>query len=619
MPGTSAPAFPFSAIVGSELLKYALLLNLVDARVGGVLIRGDRGTAKSTIVRALRSLLAPIRTREGCAVQCDPDAGVCTVCGDAGSIVQRAPHVVDLPLGATEDRVAGSLDLARALSSGERRFEPGLLGAAHRGVLYVDEVNLLPDHLVDLLLDVAASGVNVVERDGASAAHPARFILVGTMNPEEGDLRPQLLDRFGLVLDVRTPVDPLVRAEVVRRRIAFDTDPLAFAARFADADAALRARIDAARALLPKVVVPAAVLDLAVELCVEAGAHGLRADITLYRAAAAHAALAGRVEVTLDDVLDVAPLVLGHRESPPPPDGSTLPPLSDRLKARRQAGDDATPEASDVDDPVNAHTQPRDEAVEDGSPDRRTVRGLADRVPLSLPDARSRMRGAHARRGAATGPRGRVAGARAWDRASTDVAVIPTLVAAARRGEAVQVSDVRAHRRIAQSERLVLLLVDGSASMGARDRMAVTKAGLRAILDEVYRRRDRIAVQVFRQGATQLVLRPGRSIRAAHAAIEVLPTGGGTPLDGALRAAAALLRDEERRHPTRERLLVVVTDGRSRGAVQAAAGEAAAAATASMVVDAEDGRVRLGRARTLATWLSGEYRVLPSPLARVAG
>lgn len=619
MARTSAPAFPFSAIVGSELLKHALLLNLVDARVGGVLIRGDRGTAKSTIVRALPSLLAPIRTREGCEVQCDPEAGPCAVCGDAGAVVERAPRVVDLPLGATEDRVAGSLDLARALSSGERRFEPGLLGVAHRGVLYVDEVNLLPDHLVDLLLDVAASGVNVVERDGASAAHPARFILVGTMNPEEGDLRPQLLDRFGLVLDVRTPVDAIVRAEVVRRRIAFDADPLAFAARFADADAALRARINEARVLLPEVVVPAAVLDLAVELCVEAGAHGLRADITLYRAAAAHAALAGRVEVTRDDVLDVASLVLGHRESAPPPEGSPLPPLPDRLDARREAGDEATPETSHVDDPTNAAPQPRDEAVEDGSPDLRMVRRLAERVPLSLPDARSRMLGARARGGAATAPRGRTTGSRAWDGASTDVAVLPTLVAATRRGRAAQFDDLRVHTRVAQPERLVLLLVDGSASMGARDRMAVTKAGLHAILDHVYRRRDRIAVQVFRQGATQLVSPPGRSIRAARAAIDVLATGGGTPLDGALRAAAALLRDEERRNPARERLLVVVTDGRSRGAVQAAACEAADAATATMVVDAEDGRVRLGRARTLATWLGGEYRVLPLPIARVAG
>jgi magnesium chelatase subunit I len=313
-------AFPFTAIVGQEDMKLALLIAATDPAIGGVLVFGDRGTGKSTAVRALAALLPPMRVVAGCRYHCDPaaEATWCDECRarqDAGPIeTALAPvPVVDLPLGATEDRVVGALDLERALSRGEKRFEPGLLARAHRGFLYIDEVNLLEDHLIDLLIDVAASGENIVEREGLSVRHPARFVLVGSGNPEEGELRPQLLDRFGLAVDVRTPPDLPTRIAIVRRRDAFDQNRAAFVAGYQAAEAEERHRILAARDLRPAVEVPDAVLEQAAKLCLRLGTDGLRAELTLLRAARAAASLEGTTQVTLAHVLRVAPLALRHR------------------------------------------------------------------------------------------------------------------------------------------------------------------------------------------------------------------------------------------------------------------------------------------------------------------
>ena len=297
--------FPFSAIVGQSEMKQALLMAAVEPRLGGVMVFGDRGTGKSTAVRALAALLPPMTIVAGCRYGCVP--GDTTPCPDdcrarAGKAIAQVPvPFIDLPLGATEDRVAGSLDLERALATGEKRFEPGLLAKANRGFLYIDEINLLEDHLVDLLLDVAVSGVNLVEREGLSIRHAARFILVGSGNPEEGELRPQLLDRFGLSVDVRTPTDLADRIEIVRRCDRFDRDPAGFAATYA------------ARKKLPKVDVSDAMLELGSRLCQTVGADGLRGELTLLRAARAAAALAGKKAVGPHHVAEVAPLALRHR------------------------------------------------------------------------------------------------------------------------------------------------------------------------------------------------------------------------------------------------------------------------------------------------------------------
>ena len=329
---TRAP-FPFSAIVGQEEIKLALLAAAVDPGIGGVLAFGDRGTGKSTAVRALAALLPPIRAVAGCRYNCDPEAGtaLCDECrarAAAGKLeVATVPvPVVDLPLGATEDRVVGALDLERALAQGIKAFEPGLLARANRGFLYVDEVNLLEDHLVDLLIDVAASGENVVEREGLSVRHPARFVLVGSGNPEEGELRPQLLDRFGLSVEVRTPRDLPSRIEVVKRRDAFERDGEAFGKAWAKDEAKVRRQIVAGRARLGEVQVPDAALERAARLCMALGTDGLRGELTLIRAARAFAALQGDAEVGDAHLKRVAPSALHHRLRRNPLDdaGSTV-------------------------------------------------------------------------------------------------------------------------------------------------------------------------------------------------------------------------------------------------------------------------------------------------------
>jgi magnesium chelatase subunit I len=313
--------YPFSAIVGQDEMKLALLIAAVDQGIGGVMVFGDRGTGKSTAVRALAALLPPLKAVKGCQFHCDPkvEAANCSAdctasAGAPGRMIETiATPVVDLPLGATEDRVVGALDIESALTRGEKRFEPGLLARAHRGFLYIDEVNLLEDHLVDLLLDVAASGENVVEREGLSVRHPARFVLIGSGNPEEGELRPQLLDRFGLSVEVKTPTVLSDRVEVVRRRDAFDRDPLGFSAKWARADSQIRKQIVKARAMIGSLDVPDLVLESASRLCMAIGADGLRGELTLIRASRALAALSGDAVVSEKHLRQSAPMALRHR------------------------------------------------------------------------------------------------------------------------------------------------------------------------------------------------------------------------------------------------------------------------------------------------------------------
>ena len=313
--------FPFTAIVGQDEMKRALLLCAVDPRIGGVLVLGDRGTGKSTAVRALAALLPPMNAVVGCPYGCDPKtSNPCEHCraqrSGGNGLLKSAKipvPVVDLPLGATEDRVVGALDLERALTKGEKAFEPGLLGRANRGFLYIDEVNLLEDHLVDVLLDVAASGENVVEREGISVRHPARFVLIGSGNPEEGELRPQLLDRFGLSVEVRTPTELKSRVEVVRRRDAFERDPAGFVEQWRKADAKVRRQIDAGRNQLESVQVPDSALEQGAKLCIALGTDGLRGELTLLRTARALAAFEGASQVEDTHLKRIAVSALRHR------------------------------------------------------------------------------------------------------------------------------------------------------------------------------------------------------------------------------------------------------------------------------------------------------------------
>ncbi|PUB17402.1 magnesium chelatase ATPase subunit I [Yoonia sediminilitoris] len=306
--------FPFSAIVGQDEMKQAMILTAIDASIGGVLVFGDRGTGKSTAVRALAALLPPIKAIKGCPVN---SAKARDVPDWAALKTKRARDtptpVVDLPLGATEDRVTGALDIEKALTKGEKAFQPGLLARANRGYLYIDEVNLLEDHIVDLLLDVAQSGENVVEREGLSIRHPARFVLVGSGNPEEGELRPQLLDRFGLSVEVASPKDVKTRVEVIKRRDAFENDNAAFMLRWQAEDASTRDRILKARKTLSKLKTPDKTLLDVAELCLALGSDGLRGELTLLKAARAYAAWRGDTALTRSHLRDIAPMALRHR------------------------------------------------------------------------------------------------------------------------------------------------------------------------------------------------------------------------------------------------------------------------------------------------------------------
>ncbi|MEM6851502.1 MAG: magnesium chelatase ATPase subunit I [Pseudomonadota bacterium] len=329
--------FPFAAIVGQSEMKKALTMAAADPSIGGVMVFGDRGTGKSTAVRALAAMLPAISFVRGCSFNCDPSRSAedcpaaCLVRANEGSAGAPAPvelrpiPVVDMPLGASEDRIVGALNLERALTTGEKAFEPGLLAKAHRGFLYIDEINLLEDHLVDLLLDAAASGENIVEREGLSVRHPARFVIVGSGNPEEGELRPQLLDRFGLSVEVTTPTDLSERVEVLRRREAFDRDPAAFAERWREENDELAARIEAARLALPDVELPDEALETISRICLSIGADGARGELTLMRAARALAALAAEGTVRREHILEAAPLALRHRlrRDPLDPTGSS--------------------------------------------------------------------------------------------------------------------------------------------------------------------------------------------------------------------------------------------------------------------------------------------------------
>jgi magnesium chelatase subunit D len=642
---TRAPAaFPFSAIVGQGDLREALLACAVEPAIGGVLVRGERGTAKTTAVRGLAPLLPPIRVREGDRYSADPDGEPSPDGG--GAVAERPVRLVELPVGATADRVLGTLDLERALTEGAHAFQPGLLAAAHRGILYVDEVNLLPDHLVDVLLDAAALGRNHVERDGLSVAHAAQFLLVGTMNPEEGDLRPQLLDRFGLSVEVAGDPDPAVRVEIVRRRLAFDADPPAFAARFAADERELAARVAAARERLADVRLADRTLLLIAGLCARLGVDGHRADIVCARAARALAALDGADEVDRDHVRRAARLALAHRrrrgplqepglddaeldaaldesdDPEPDPSPNGTPPRGGAPTSANGASREAPAEGA----PASRGSAPADSAPREApaADEERPYRAEAPAVPRNDPPTPAGRAPLLALAGVgrgASGRRSRAAGGPPVDSREPAGAVVdlaaaaPLRAATARRaiasGPPLASSDLREHVRAGREGNLVVFCVDASGSMGARRRMARVKGAILGLLTDAYQRRDRVALITFRGDRAELVLPPTGSVERAARHLAALPTGGRTPLAAGLAEAERLIRAEARRDPTRRALAVVVTDGRAaqRTEALAAAHRLGRAAAGVIVFDGEQGPVRLGLAGALAEAAGG--RLLP--------
>jgi magnesium chelatase subunit D len=622
----SIGAYPFSAIVGMEGLREALLVNAVNPAIGGVLVRGERGTAKSTAVRGIAELLPEIDVVDGCPFACDPAAPdpACPAGPHDGEPARRRPvRLAELPVGASVDRLVGSLDLERALGEGVKAFEPGVLADSHRGVLYVDEVNLLADHLVDLLLDAAALGVNYVEREGVSVRHPARFLLVGTMNPEEGELRPQLLDRFGISVEIRATGDPEERAEVVRRRLAFEADPEGFAGRFAGEDAALRERIVAARAHLGEVRLSEETLARVARACATLGVDGLRADIVTAKTALALAALEGADEVSDEHVRRAALLALAHRRRRGPLD----PPGIDPGELDRALDEDPeppepppgpdgapSPPSGGADPPMDRYaTQTRISAGP--APERVDAPGEQPPAPvLLLPGVGA---GELGRRSRARGPHGHPVDALPG---REDVDPLATLRAAAlhqrargRSGPGLELrpQDFHARVREAREGNLIVFVVDASGSMGARRRMAVVKGAVFSLLEDAYQRRDLVSLITFRGEAADLLLPPTASVEVAARRLRTLPTGGRTPLAAGIDRARELLAVQRVRDPDRRALVLVVTDGRANHGPDPRFSAAALGREAGVVVvDSEQGAVKLGLASRLADAAGGRLLAL---------
>lgn len=666
-PDSGQTGYPFAAIVGQEELKLALLLNAVNPRVGGVLIRGEKGTAKSTAVRALAALLPEIELVQGGWLPLSPeearDQGDHRFpCPTTSKVLRRSVRVVTLPLNATEDRVVGGMDFEQSVRRGARIPRPGLLAEAHRGILYVDEVNLLDDHLVDVILGVAASGENRIEREGTSLVHPARFILVGTMNPEEGELRPQLLDRFGLCVEVTSETDREARVATMERREAFDTDPLSFHALFAPQTETLARRIQLARRALPEIRLTRAIRDQMSRLCREAGVAGHRADLVLEQAARTLTAFDQQGEVNREHVLRVAPLVLRHRrrerdERPPEKKPQTPPRTPDSDPQNN------SPLESDSPGKQSRHTDPQHQEQDKAasqppkknlgpSPETENEAGANQNGPQNPPPdpsvlerifqigstfrvrtftpAKDRVQ----RRGSGRRIRSRVSGMQGrsvrstMPRGSGDIALDATLRAAAPRqrlhgggpGLVIRPEDVREKVRERKIGGFLLFVVDASGSMGARGRMAATKGTIMSLLLDAYQKRDKVAMIAFNKAQARVLLPPTSSIDLAARLLAELPVGGRTPLNAALIRTHDLLLPQWIRNPALRPIVILVTDGRSNvslnGGDPLAESMAAARILARdqrarfLVVDTEEqDRFQFGLARELAkNLLAGYYR-----------
>ncbi len=645
--------YPLSAIVPSQAddrddMTLALVLTTISPEVGGVLVRGEKGTAKSTTVRALASVLPPIEVVAGDRFSSRP--GDTSPDGDwplDAETETRPVRLVELPVGATEDRVLGSLHLSKVLADGVAEYEPGLLARAHRGLLYVDEVNLLHDHLVDLLLDAAAMGRSTVERDGVSVAHAARFVLIGTMNPEEGELRPQLLDRFGLTVEIAAPRDPRLRAEVVRRRLAFDADPENFVEAYADAERALTDRIAAARKLLPEVELTDAVLTKVAEVCAAFEVDGMRADIVTTRTAVAHAAWNGRTTVTRADIRQAALLALPHRRRRNPFDAPGLdedlldailgdeepepePPLPPEPEGEGDGERDSEGEGLDTPPRSSGATRPPKEEdrgldTGPGGPTRPpnegepSSEGLTSTVAAADPYKVRRFEvtgtgaGESGKRSRALTSNGRRAGVDPTGQGGLHL--VETIRAAAPHQQArgrtqgrlrFEHTDLRTARREGREANLVLFCVDASGSMAARKRMEQVKTAILSLLLDAYQRRDKVGLVTFRGDGAEVALPPTHSVDIAARRLAELPAGGRTPLAEGLLTAAEVLRVEAVRDPRRRPLLIVITDGRATHGADAVARSRQAAQwiaehrTTAVVVDCEQGPMRMGLAGSLA-------------------
>ncbi len=652
----SESRFPFTAIVGQTAMKRALLLNAVNPKIGGVLVRGKKGTAKSTAVRSLAGLLPSVTVVQGCPYNCSPEErqGLCTRCdpqaGEVQPVVRQIP-IIDLPVGATEDRLVGSLDIEEAIKTGNRVFEPGLIAATHRGILYIDEVNLLNDHLVDILLDAAAMGRNYVEREGISVTHRSEFILVGTMNPEEGDLRPQLLDRFGLAVEVEGRFTPEERQEVVKRRIAYEADSQGFMAEWSQAEVEERERVLRSQKLLPQVIVSDDILTLITAICAEYDVDGMRGDIVMYKTAATIAAYEDRTEVNAEDVREAANLALLHRQRRQPfqqPNLATeqLDSMVDDFQGqdRQRESQDSSQndsqgegdsEPSDLSPPDLNSAEPDNEADNSnpgslGQEEQFEVGDSYSVRPLNLkpPDQRSRRASGRRNVTITDSSAGRYVGSRMPEGKASGLALDATLRAAAphqlgRRAASesqnvvlIEAQDIRDKVRESKSGSMVLFVVDASGSMGAQRRMVAVKGAVMSLLLDAYQRRDRVGMISFRGTSASLMLPPTNSVDLARVHLADMPTGGRTPLSAGLFKALEVIETERVKDRNVLPLLVLLSDGRGNVALgldspldeaYAAAGIIGDDKIPSVVVDTESGYIRLGMVQSVAEAMDAQY------------
>lgn len=601
-----APPFPFSAIVGISDLKTALLLNLVDPKISGVLVKGHRGSAKTTAVRALAALL------------------------------QHDQPFVEIPMGATEDRVKGSIDIASVINHSRVEAKAGLLTQAHHGVLYVDEVNLLPDHIVDLILDSAATGLNILERDGVSETLPAEFVLVGSMNPEEGDLRPQLLDRFGLAVSLDQPLTLPQRQEAVRRRLLFEENRSGFLASFAAEESELVSRVASARERIRRTpifeMVDSQVLELVAELALSSNVQGLRADLTLIRAARAFAALEGDLKVQHRHVEEIAELVLSHRRNASPTkrpqEGTPKPPLRPPSSSRgtRPESPPSDNVPSNGSDPLPASSSSGEPGEQQASPENPAT-GTASDQGASQEEKSSSPKHRFAdelrkRKSLDEGARGVPGGERNTSRDPVNGGAIhlrSTLFAALERERSqdlptLKEADVRYSVRDLKVDKCVIFLVDTSKSMGAQSRIDLARSAALDLLRSSYVKRLKVALVVFGGESSQVALRPTRSIEVALARFDSVTFSGKTPLALGLSTSRKLSLEVRRRGA--DPLVVVMTDGRATFAdgemspLEAAEIEAdkmARARIEALVCDFDTAHVSLGFGQRLASLMEASY------------
>lgn len=681
---TQQQHYPFAAIVGQDDLKLCLILCAIDPTIGGVLIRGDKGTAKSTAARGIAKLMPSIQVRYDPELKVyDPYnrdidmVEVDAITGDAilssddsmgdddedednmniksyKEVREIATPFVDLPIGSTEDRVLGSIDFSATIKQGGKRvFAPGLLASANRGVLYIDEVNLLPAHLVDVVLDSAAMGVNTVQREGISMSHPAKFMLIGTMNQEEGDLRPQLLDRFGLMIDVTAPTDYNERAEVVRQRMSFERDASSFHEQWDNIEIDLAHKIRTAKNRLSQVVLSDNMLLLISRICSEMNVGSLRADITMYKTAMALASWEGRIVVENEDIRRAADWVLAHRRRRQPFDSpmdntKDTSDLLDELTSNRQDDKNNSEDKSDNSEHHNQNPPPEGSSVEDNTSNGRSSNAEKNNdqnnnggddmqtFTASKPNEIKKLKLGKQQKGSNTnGKRNQVNNTQTGhyvrsvptDKAH-DIALDATLRSAAANGldesglPIILPDNWRRKARNSTTDTIILFVVDASGSMSARQRMESVKGSVLALLTDAYQQRDRVGVIAFRGIKAEILLEPTKSVELAEKQLKRLPTGGRTPLAHAFSLSYDTIQRLRRHEPEQAILLIVLSDGKANVALpesspgcdcwtqtEQVATKLATLDVPTLMLDTETGNVyaRVGRGKELAQSLNADY------------